>query len=80
MGHVDHLSWGNPDHVFFFVIFNVAFIFYLSVQEAFFAGSLTKTLPLLTIIDYEQIYLWNPMTTGLISHYVMIWAIFECLT
>ena len=47
MGHVDHLSWGNPDHVlfFFFVIFNVAFIFYLSGQEAFFVGSLMKTLP-----------------------------------
>ena len=76
MGHVDHLSWGNPDHAF--GIFNVAFIFYLSVQEAFFVGSLT--LPLLTI-DHEQIYLWNPMTTGLIlSYYVMIWAIFECLT
>ena len=49
MGHVDHLSWGNPDHVlFFFVIFNVAFIFYLPGQEAFFVGSLMKTLPLLT--------------------------------
>ena len=72
MGHVDHLNcMGSPrPHAIFFVIFNVAFIFYLSRQGAlFFVGSLIKTLPLFTMSPgakhkIEQIYLWNPMTTG----------------
>ena len=37
MGHVDHLSWGNPDQCYFFlfIYLMLAFIFYLSSQEAF---------------------------------------------
>ena len=43
----------------------------MSGQKAFFVGSLTETLPLLTMPPrakhkIEQIYLWNPITIGLI--------------
>ena len=48
MGHVDHRV--TQTTCYFFVIFNVAFIFHLLGQEAFFVGSLTKTLLLLTML------------------------------
>ena len=70
MSHVDHLSWGNQTTCYFFClyIYNVAFIFYLSGQEAFLIcwvidENFTMIMPLGAKhkIEKKKIYLWSPM-------------------